>query len=125
MKPKQISEDEFYKIHKALVDKASTLAREANKAASTFFSGAPYTCAYEDEAIPVSFRQYESGPVESLIHFLPYPCSCREKAKMRSGLPITEQPICLAEVWDEYDDEETKYFITVHPVGKCPWKETW
>lgn len=120
-KPKRISRDRYKALTYALEEKAYDLSSNTlSHAIADYFSDSLRPCVFtnSDVEVPEGFNYYYGEDAMDIMHFLNFPCSC-EKAAIQD-LPLEDQPICLAEVWK---DGTVRYYLTVHQIGKCPWKE--
>lgn len=112
MVPKEITHREFNDISWALWRKAAVYAQLEEKFLSCYFSTADIPCNYT-EKIPKTFH-LRTQPNTKTIHFTPVSC-CSGQLKMNKDIEV----ICLCRT---EKDEQTKFYLTTHAVGKCPWK---
>lgn len=110
MKPKKITREKWNAIYDALVDKATQLAEQEGAVAGSaeFFSGAAVPCALVESS--ANFPTKPKAGVHANFHFLPFPCSCKERTTTNADA------ICLTKHGEAC-------YITTHKIGKCPWKE--
>ena len=118
MKPKEITFTEYEELTSALTRKSMQLAQNT-RMNIFFFSSALLPCVYANRRRPSNYRALWEKGAASLWHFLPYDCNCG-KAEMGANPDPTEWPVCLAVV---EGDGVQKYFLSVHPIGKCPFKK--